>query len=113
MTIYVHKLDEEMGQDQDDGTWKRVEAYLDWKSSMAMAATSLNAAIRALGQAQFDLVGLGAYPKLDDGTLRSELYDHEDRLTEIRRMLIRMQAELREDAHKDFTGQTDRAEGDE
>lgn len=98
---------------QRDDTWKRVERYLDWKSSMVVTASYLNVAIRALVQAEFGLAGLKTHPALKDGKLRSELVDHEYRLEEIRDLLIKMQARLREDARKDFTGQTDGTEESE
>ena len=100
-------------QGQRDDTWKRMERYLDWKSSMVVAASYLNVAIRALEQVEFGLAGLKAYPKLDDGTLRSELVEYEFRLEEIKDMLIDMQAELRRDARKDFADRTDRMEDEE
>lgn len=102
----------EHGQ-RDDDTWMRIERYIDWKSSMVVAASYLCVAIRALEQAEFGLAGLKTYPALKDGKLRSELVDHEYRLEEIRDMLIEMQALLRKDARKDFTGQTDGTEASE
>lgn len=101
-----------MKMEQDD-TWKRMERYLDWKSSVVVTASYLNVAIRALGQAEFGLAGLGAYPKLDDGALRSELVEYEYRLEEIKNMLIETQTLLRGDARKDFAGRTDRMEEEE
>lgn len=102
-----------MEQGQRDDIWIRVERYLDWKSQMVVATSNLNTAIRALGQAEFGLAGLKGHPRLHDSTLRLELQDHEDRLVQIRDMLIDMQAELRGDARKDFADRTDRMEGDE
>ena len=74
-------------QGQRDEIWLRVERYLDWKSQMVVVTSNLN--------------------------MRLELQDHEDRLVQIRDMLIDMQAELRKDARKDFADRTDRMEGDE
>lgn len=91
--------------------WRRVEEYIDWKAYMAITATQLNVAIRALNQAEFGLAGLKTYPKLNDGALRLELTDHEYRLEEIRDMLVKMQAQLRKDAQREFAGQTNRMEG--
>ena len=102
-----------MEQGQRDDTWKRVERYIDWKSSMVVAASYINVAIRALEQAEFGLAGLNTYPKLDNGTLRSELVDYEYRLEEIKDMLIKAQAKLREDARNDFADRTDRMEDEE
>ena len=102
-----------MEQGQRDDTSKRVQRYLNQKSSMAAATSYLNMAIRALCAAGTNLAWLQDYPKVGDGTLRSELRDHEDRLTEIRDMLIETQTELRKDARKDFADRTDRMEGEE
>ena len=97
----------------EDDTWGRMERYLDWKSSMVVAASYLSMAINALVQAEFGLAGLKTYPALKDGKLRSELVDYEYRLEEIRDMLIETQAQLRGDARKEFADRTDRAEVEE
>lgn len=97
-----------MEQGQRDDTWKRVERYLNQKTNMAAAVSYLNMAIRALCTAGTKLAYLPDYPKVGDGTLRSELRDHEDRLVEIRDLLIETQVQLRKDARNDFSDRTDR-----
>lgn len=91
-----------------DDTWKRVERYLDQKASMARAVSYLNTAIRALYEAEVNLAWLKGYPEVGDGKLRSELGDHEERLEEIRDLLIETQAKLRADARKEFTDEADK-----